>query len=130
MSIIHCGSVELLINGQKLRALDVNIEYEQPRQIHPWSGPIKGEATISYTFAREPGEFSIPLPSKPRWGQPGRHRRRKMRFEARRIEEENRNFFEQLGLRSLGRDLRERQQELEMAAIESMRTPPSGPLFR
>lgn len=77
-----------------------------------------------------------PPGKRPRWGQPGRHRRRRARIEARRrnerLQRERAEWerFEQRTRTSLARQHAAAAQKLERQAVEaSMRPSPEGPLF-
>lgn len=88
------SSIEFTIGGEKIdmsKAV-VGIDFaSKPPFDRAVVGKIEGGICYTATATMRRGDFDRLLamlePSTPKWGQPGRHRRRKMRLEARRKHE-------------------------------------------
>ena len=105
-----------------------------------FEGKIGGSYSPSATITFKPGTldafFSCLPPSRPKWGQPGRHRRRKARLAARRLNEQRQREraewerFAEHARSKLARDHATAMAKLERQAVEAAMQPaPEGPLF-
>lgn len=102
-----------------------------------FEGKIGGSYSPSATITFKPGTldafFSCLPPSRPKWGQPGRHRRRKARQAARRLNEDRqraRAMLERLEAAEPRRELAGMNLRREREAVEAtLRPGPAGPLF-
>jgi len=102
-----------------------------------FEGKIGGSYSPSATLSFKLSDWDALLfglsPSRPKWGQPGRHRRRKARQAARRLNEDRqraRAMLERLEAAEPRRERAAMNLRRERAAVKAtLRPAPEGPLF-